>query len=85
MTIFSYTPNSVDSSTMDRDRLKYLFKEVLGVDVDAIVQQVTASLAVDRAREVKEHSASWKRYMEEKGGLVILPKNVTDVGKRARP
>jgi len=85
LTIFSYTPNSVDSSTMDRDRLKYLFKEVLGVDVDAIVQQVTASLAVDRAREVKEHSASWKRYMEEKGGLVILPKNVTDVGKRARP
>jgi len=69
---------------MDRDRLKYLFKEVLGVDVDAIVQQVTASLAVERAREVREHSEAWKRYMAEKGGLVILPRNVTDVGKRPR-
>jgi len=84
LTILSYTVKGVDSSTMDRDRLKYLFKEVLGVDVDAIVQQVTASLAVERARQVKEHSDSWKRYMEEKGGLVILPRNVTDVGKRPR-
>ncbi len=84
MTIDSYTQRPVDSSTMDRDRLKYLFKEVLGVDVDAIVQQVTASLAVERAREVREHSEAWKRYMAEKGGLVILPRNVTDVGKRPR-
>ncbi len=70
---------------MDRDRLKYLFKEVLGVDVDAIVRQVTASLAVERAKQVPEHSREWTRYMEEKGGLVLLPKNVTDVGKRPRP
>ena len=67
---------------MDRDRLKYLFREVLGVDVDAIVSQITASLAVERAEQVREHSTEWTRYMEEKGGLVLLPKNVTDVGKR---
>ena len=70
---------------MDRDRLKYLFKEVLGVDVDAIVRQVTASLAVERAKEVPENSREWARYMEEKGGIVLLPRNVTDLGKRSRP
>lgn len=69
---------------MDRERLKYLFKEVLGVDVDAIVQQVTASLAVERARQVRKNSEDWSRYMDEKGGLVFLPKNVTDVGKRPK-
>lgn len=70
---------------MDRDRLKYLFKEVLGVDVDAIVRQVTASLAVERAKEVRTNSEDWDRYMQEKGGLVVLPRNVTDLGKRPRP
>lgn len=66
---------------MDRDRLKYLFREILGVDVDAIVRQVTAELAVERAKDVAKNSQDWGRYMEEKGGLVLLPKNVTDVGK----
>ncbi|HEV8594141.1 MAG TPA: hypothetical protein VGR51_01260 [Thermoplasmata archaeon] len=70
---------------MDRGRLKYLFKEVLGVDVDAIVRQVTASLAVERAKQVPEQSRDWTRYMAEKGGLVLLPKNVTEIGKRPRP
>ncbi len=69
---------------MDRERLKYLFREVLGVDVDAIVRQVTASLAIDRAKQVREHTEAWKKYMEEKGGLVILPKNVVDLGKRPK-
>jgi len=67
---------------MDRDRLKYLFREVLGVDVDEIVRQVTAELAVERAKDVAKNSHDWTRYMEEKGGLVLLPKNVTDVGKK---
>jgi len=69
---------------MDRDRLKYLFKEVLGVDVDAIVRQVTASVAVERAKQVPEQSKEWARYMEEKGGIVLLPRNVTDVGKKPK-
>ena len=84
MTIAFYSAEPVDSGAMDRDRLKYLFKQVLGVDVDAIVQRVTASLAVERAREVREHSEEWTRYMDEQGGLVLLPKNVTDLGKRPR-
>jgi len=69
---------------MDRDRLKYLFKEVLGVDVDAIVRQVTASIAVERAKQVPEQSKEWARYMEEKGGIVLLPRNVTGIGKKPR-
>lgn len=69
---------------MDRDRLKYLFKEVLGVDVDAIVRQVTASIAIERAKLVPKHSQEWTRYMEEKGGIVLLPRNVTDLGKRPK-
>jgi len=69
---------------MDRERLKYLFKQVLGVDVDAIARQVTASLAVERAQQVSKNSEEWSRYMEEKGGIVLLPRNVTDLGKRPR-
>ena len=67
---------------MDRARLKYLFREVLGVDVDAIVRQVTAEMAVARAKDVRRNSEEWTRYMDEKGGIVLLPKNVTDVGKK---
>lgn len=86
MTIIIYGLAAVNPGTMhaDPERLKYLFKEVLGVDVDAIVRQVAASLAVERARQVRENSAEWARYMEEKGGLVFLPKNVTDLGKRPK-
>ena len=84
LTFRIYSASPVDSITMDRTRLKYLFKEVLGVDVDAIVGQVTASLAVERAQEVPEHSKEWDRYMAEKGGIVLLPRNVTDLGKKPR-
>ncbi len=69
---------------MDRDRLKYLMKQVLGVDVDAIARQVTASIAVERAKQVSDNSKEWSRYMEEKGGIVLLPRNVTDVGKKPK-
>ena len=84
LTFRIYRQRPVDSQTMDRHRLKYLFKEVLGVDVDAIVGKVTATLAVQRAQEVPEHSKDWDRYMAEKGGIVLLPRNVTDLGKKPR-
>ena len=33
---------------MDRERMKYLFREILGVDVDDVVKKVVATIAVDR-------------------------------------
>lgn len=62
--------------------MKYLFKEVLKVDVDEVVKQVVATIAVERARQAQSNSREWKRYMNEKGGLVILPSNVTQVGRK---
>ncbi len=67
---------------MDRDRLKYLFKEVLGVDVDEVVRQVVATIAVERAKQAQANTREWKRYMEAEGGIVILPANVTQLGKK---
>lgn len=67
---------------MDRERLKYLFKEVLGVDVDEVVKQVVATIAVERAKQAQANSREWKRYMEAEGGIVILPANVTQLGKK---
>jgi hypothetical protein len=39
-------------------------------------------MAVARAKDVRRNSEEWTRYMDEKGGIVLLPKNVTDVGKK---
>src|SRR3972149_1364972 len=33
-----------------KDRMKYLFREILGVDVDLIVKRVVAKVSVGRAR-----------------------------------
>ena len=68
---------------MDRARTKYLLKEILGVDVDEIAMQVIATASVERARQVGKNSTEWKRYMQEEGGIVLLPGNVTRLGKRA--
>ena len=69
---------------MDRDRMKYLFREILGVDVDEVVKQVVATIAVERAKQAQENSRDWKRYMEAEGGLIILPSNVTQLGRKER-
>ena len=70
--------------SMDRDRMKYLFREILGVDVDEVVKQVVATIAVERAKQAQENSRDWKRYMEAEGGLIILPSNVTQLGRKER-
>src|SRR2546427_1316634 len=70
--------------TMDRDRMKYLFREILGVDVDDVVRKVVATIAVERAKQTLENTKDWKRYMEAEGGLVILPSNVTQL-ERSNP
>jgi len=68
--------------TMDRDRMKYLFREVLGVDVDEVVRKVVATIAVERAKQAQQNTKDWKRYMEAEGGIVILPANVTQLGRK---
>ena len=68
--------------TMDRERMKYLFKEILGVDVDDVVRKVVATIAVERAKQAQQNTRDWKRYMEAEGGIVILPSNVTQLGRK---
>ena len=67
---------------MDRERMKYLFKEVLGVDVDEVVRKVVATIAIERAKQAQKNTQDWKRYMEAEGGIVILPLNVTQLGRK---
>ncbi len=67
---------------MDRERMKYLFREILGVDVDEVVKKVVATIAVERAKQAQEHTKDWKKYMESDGGLVILPPRVTHLGRK---
>lgn len=67
---------------MDRQRVKYLFREILGVDVDQVVKQVVATIAVERAKQAQKHSRDWKKYMGSEGGIVVLPSNVTRLGRR---
>lgn len=70
--------------SMDRDRMKYLFREILGVDVDEVVRQVVATIAVERAKQAQQNSRDWKKYMEAEGGLIILPSTVTQLGRKER-
>lgn len=67
---------------MDRERMKYLFREVLGVDVDDVVKKVVATIAVERAKQAQKNTREWKRYMATEGGIVLLPPNVTQLGKK---
>ena len=67
----------------ESERLRYLFKAVLGVDVDEIARSVVAEVAVQRAREVRSHSREWEQYMGDEGGVVFLPRNVMRLGKRS--
>ena len=62
--------------------MKYLFREILGVDVDEVVKQVVATIAVERAKQALQNSRDWKKYMEAEGGLIILPSNVTQLGRK---
>lgn len=62
--------------------MKYLFKEILGVDVDDVVRKVVATIAVERAKQAQENTKDWKRYMEAEGGIVILPSTVTQLGRK---
>jgi hypothetical protein len=69
--------------TAQKDRMKYLFREILGVDVDQIVKQVVAKVSIERAKQVQRNSKDWKRYMTEEGGIIILPSNVAHAGRKS--
>ncbi len=69
---------------MDRERLKYLMREVLGVDVDAVVGRIMADLSIKQAKSAAEYSREWKKYMKKDGGLVIIPQNVTEIGRKSK-
>ena len=62
--------------------MKYLFKEILGVDVDDVVRKVVVTISVERAKQAQKNTQEWKRYMEAEGGIVILPSNVTQLGRK---
>ncbi len=66
-----------------KDRMKYLFREILGVDVDQIVKQVVAKVSIERAKQVERNSKVWKRYMTEEGGIIILPSSVAHAGRKS--
>jgi len=69
---------------MDRERLKYLMREVLGVDVDAVVGRIMADLSIKQARKTAEYTKEWKKYMKKEGGIVVIPRNLTEVGRKRR-
>ena len=69
---------------MDRERLKYLMREVLGVDVDAVVGRIMADLSIKQARRTAEYTKEWKKYMKKEGGIVVIPKNLTEVGRKRK-
>jgi len=70
--------------SMDRERLKYLMREVLGVDVDAVVGRIMADLSIKQAKRAAEYTKEWKRYMRKEGGLLVMPKTVIDVGRKRK-
>ncbi len=69
---------------MNRERLKYLMREVLGVDVDAVVGRIMADLSIKQAKKAAEYTKEWKRYMKKEGGIVVMPKTVMEVGRKRR-
>ncbi len=70
--------------SMDRERLKYLMREVLGVDVDAVVGRIMADLSIKQAKRAAEYTKEWKRYMRKEGGLLVMPRTVIDVGRKRK-
>jgi len=59
-------------------------REVLGVDIDSVVGRIMANLSVKQAEKSAKYSEEWKRYMRRKGGIVVIPRSVSDVGKKKK-
>jgi hypothetical protein len=48
-----------------RERIKYLLKSVLGVDVDAIAARTIATLAIERAKQIPNLTREWLRMKDK--------------------
>src|SRR5439155_1463939 len=70
---------------MDRERMKYLFREILGVDFDEVVRKVVATIAVERAKQAQKNTTDWKRYMEAEGGSWVSAARKGPRSRRGRP
>src|SRR2546428_724275 len=74
----------------ENGRLRVRFQLATGITkdfggdwrADDVVRKVVATIAVERAKQALENTKDWKRYMEAEGGIVILPSNVTQLGRR---
>ena len=47
------------------ERVKYLLKSVLGVDVDAIAARTIASLAIERAKQIPYLTREWLKMKDK--------------------
>ncbi|MFQ6127851.1 MAG: hypothetical protein ACE5QW_02985 [Thermoplasmata archaeon] len=65
-------------------RRKELLKKVLNVDVDEIsrraVMQHHFRVAVETASCIDSNSRIWRRYSKSKGGIILLLRDVRDLG-----
>lgn len=72
----------------DIRRKKELLKKVLNVDVDRICERVVSQhrfrQAVERAGNVDSLSREWVRYSKLRGGIVLLLRDVRNLGLREK-
>ena len=57
------------------ERMKYLLRSILGVDVDLIY-------SVHLAEKITQNTMEWSKYMERRGGLVVVPVDIARLGKK---
>jgi hypothetical protein len=65
-------------------RRKELLKKVLNVDVDEISRKVVMQhhfrVAVETASSVNVNSRIWRKYSQNKGGIILLLRGVRELG-----
>ncbi|MFQ6107247.1 MAG: hypothetical protein ACE5QF_06645 [Thermoplasmata archaeon] len=69
-------------------RRKELLKKVLDVDVDEISRRVVMQhhfrVAVETASCIDANSRIWRRYSKSKGGIILLLRDVRNLGTAKR-
>ncbi len=59
------------------DRTKHLLRSIIGVDVDLIH-------SVHLAEKIPHYTRIWERYRNKKGGVIIIPDFIRDLGNKKR-